>query len=180
MGLRSDMGHLAARLVGSLSRSEPPEPDVRWLEAMLLPAEVKEFESMSVADRRHAVECARRAEVLLGSDASPELIVAAALHDVGKTEAHLGTLGRVGATLVGRVTPSRWREGWLARGGWPRAIAVYLEHDVRGAARLEEIGSSPLAVAWAREHHLAESDWTVPTRWGRRLAEADLVSSLDI
>jgi hypothetical protein len=37
-----------------------------------------------------------------------------------------------------------------------------------------------MVVAWAREHHLDESDWSIPPDLGRSLAQADLVSSLDI
>ena len=34
-------------------------------------------------------------------------------------------------------------------------------------------GSDPLTVAWAREHHLPEDEWTVPTAVGEALKAAD-------
>jgi hypothetical protein len=66
------------------------------------------FATMSGPDRRHAIGVARRAIDLLaasgglpaGDAPSRPFVAAALLHDVGKTEARLGTLGRVAATLA--------------------------------------------------------------------------------
>lgn len=175
-----DAGHLTRRFLGSFSRAEPPPEELAWLEARLSSEETAQVEAMSVQDRRHAVACARRAQVLFGVDASDELIAASALHDVGKTEARLGTFGRVLATIAGKLVSPARVESWAGLGGWRRAFAVYLQHDVRGAELLEESGSAPVVVTWAREHHLDEGDWSIRSEWGRRLAEADLVSSLKI
>lgn len=178
--MRHELRHLVARFFGSLGRAEPSTTQLAWLDAKLSPAESDQLAAMSVADRRHAVACARQIEALLGEAVSDELIVASALHDVGKTEAGLGTPGRVVATVVGRLVPRAWRVDWIRGRGWRHAFAVYLSHDVRGAELLDEIGSAPMVVAWAREHHLDEADWSIPPDLGRSLAEADLVSSLDI
>jgi hypothetical protein len=35
------------------------------------------------------------------------------------------------------------------------------------------VGAEPWVVAWAREHHLPPSQWTVPRPWADRLAAAD-------
>jgi hypothetical protein len=170
----AELGHLAGRFRESLSQAEPPRVELAWLEAKLSAAEIAQIETMSVADRRHAVACGRRADVLRGAAVSDEMIAASALHDVGKTEARLGTFGRALATVVGKVTAPGRRESWSEQSGWRRAFAVYLDHDVRGAELLSSIGSAPLVVAWAREHHLDEAHWSIPPEWGRCLARADL------
>ena len=109
---------------------------------------------MSDADRRHAVGVAQSVPL--------ELAPAALLHDVGKIESGLGTFGRVGATVLG--TASR---------RWGGRVGAYLRHDELGAALLERAGSDLLTIAWAREHHLPESRWTVPPDVGRALKAAD-------
>ena len=180
MNLVRELRHLVARFFGSLSRAEPTGPLVAWLTAKLSAQEVELFEAMSVADRRHAVVCAVKAEELLGEAATDEIVVASALHDVGKTDAHLGSVGRAGATVVGRVVSPLWLERWGKATGWRRSVAIYADHDVLGSEILRSCGSAPLVVAWAREHHLAEADWSIPRDLGRSLAKADLVSSSHI
>jgi len=152
--------HLVKRFVGSLSSKPPAVSDQEWLLSLLNPCEVALFSAMSAPDRRHAVECALAARDLLGSNATDVLIVASALHDVGKTEADLGTFGRVAATLLARAFP-------VGR------IQAYGHHPLLGAERLTAAGSAPEVVAWAREHHLPVERWTLPEAVGRALAEAD-------
>jgi hypothetical protein len=60
----------------------------------------------------------------------------------------------------------------LVRSGRGR-IARYLRHDELGAQLLEAAGAAPLTVAWAREHHLPPSRWTVPAPAGAALKAAD-------
>ena len=94
-------------------------------------------------------------------------LAAALLHDCGKIDSGLGTFGRVGATL------------WAAVRGRARAtegdgrVATYLQHPERGAVRLRAAGADPLTVAWAAEHHLPTSAWTIPTTVGKVLKDAD-------
>lgn len=92
------------------------------------------------------------------------VLAAALLHDVGKVDAGLGVLGRTVATVVGVVA------GHDRAGG---RIARYLAHDRIGAALLEDAGSDPLTVTWAREHHLRPERWTLPDRVTAALAAAD-------
>ena len=66
----------------------------------LAPGERELWSRMSNADRRHAIEVARRF-VGRRPDATRPEMAGALLHDVGKVEADLGTFGRVVATVVG-------------------------------------------------------------------------------
>lgn len=141
---------------------------------MLSPAEEALYQAQSSVDRCHSVDCALAARSALGARATAANVVASALHDVGKVDADFGTLGRVGATLVGKVAPpaviDRWDSGpdVLAR-----RIAWYTKHDERGAAKLMAAGSHPTVVAWAREHHEPPREWSIDPVIGHALRAAD-------
>lgn len=128
---------------------------------------------MSGPDRRHALAVARRTVEALGAGTPRPVVAAALLHDVGKVEVAFGPFRRVVATLVARaVGPSRVR-GWHGAGGPKGRAGSYLCHDRLGAELLADIGSDPLTVAWAREHHLPPDRWTVPWELGAALKAAD-------
>ncbi len=116
---------------------------------------------MSGPDRRHAVGVARRVAAA-GLDERP-VLAAALLHDVGKVSSGLGTFARVYATVIGRVARRS------ARG----RVATYLAHPSIGAGLLQDAGAAPLTVAWAAEHHLPPSRWTVERDIGLVLKASD-------
>ncbi len=133
-------------------------------------AELRLWERLSGPDRRHSVEVAREAQRLLGPEAAGRPVLAAALlHDVGKLDAGLGTPGRVAATVIGVAAGAGSVSRWTGKGGFRGRVARYLQHPQRGAELLAEAGSDPLAVAWARGHHLP------PERCG---IEPDLAAAL--
>ena len=147
--------HLARRFFGSLRPGGPAAADEAWVRTVLIPGEVALWERMSAPDRRHAVGVARAVP--------EELAPAALLHDVGKVVSGIGTFRRVGATLLGMLGRDRW-------GG---RIGDYLHHPRLGSELLAAAGSDDLTVAWAREHHLPPSRWTVPRESGDLLKAAD-------
>jgi hypothetical protein len=147
--------HLARRFFGSLGTGGPPAADEAWARAQLGPGEAALWDRMSAPDRRHAIGVARAV--------APGLAPAALLHDCGKVVSGLGTFTRVGATVL----------GWAGRDRWSGRVDAYLHHDRLGAQLLREAGSDPLTVAWAAEHHLPPSRWTVPADAGAALAAAD-------
>lgn len=62
----------------------------------------------------------------------------------------------------------------LGPGTSRQVIAAALLHDVgKVDAGLGTFGRVVATVAWAREHHRAEADWTVPAPVGRALRAAD-------
>lgn len=159
--------HLVRRFLGSLSPLPVAAEDEAWATAHLGAGERQLWQRMSLADRKHSVGVARRVAAELGQERA--VLAAALLHDVGKVEADLGTVGRVAATLVGRRRAARWDDAAGLRG----RVAAYLGHDAIGGALLDEAGADPLTAAWAREHHRPEQDWTVPVAVGRVLRDAD-------
>ena len=116
---------------------------------------------MSGPDKRHASAVAQRVEVALGHEANRPILAAALLHDVGKVESGLRTYGRVIATLSAKVAGADSAVAWGRQRGFVRRVGLYLQHDQIGGDLLELAGSDPLTVAWAREHHLPEQEWTV-------------------
>ena len=156
--------HLARRFFGSLSRAEPAVEDEAWAQSMLLPGEQALWRRMSAPDRRHAAGVARAVAADLGADATRPVVAAALLHDSGKVVSGYGTFARTLATAVGLV---RGRE---APGG---RIGAYLRHPDHGADLLAEVGSDPLTITWAREHHLPPERWSLAPRTAAALSAAD-------
>lgn len=163
----SEVPHLAQRTLWSLRKPVPDPDGEKWLLTLLSQKEGLLYRSMSAVDRAHAIGCARQVD-----DLDAEVIVASALHDVGKTDSGLGTPGRVLATLAGLMIAERAR-GWAGRRNIAGQIATYLDHPERGALALTKAGSSSLAIAWAREHHLGDDRLTIEPAIARRLRDAD-------
>ena len=101
------------------------------------------------------------------------MLAAALLHDVGKVESGLRTYGRVVATLSAKVAGPGMAPTWQKQRGYARKVGLYLQHDEIGADLLEMAGSDPLTVAWTREHHRPESEWTVAPSIAAALKAAD-------
>jgi putative nucleotidyltransferase with HDIG domain len=167
------MGHLARRFAGALSPAGPDPTAEEWVSRTLSEPELALWRRMSGPDRRHAVEVARRVAEALGPSATPPVLAAALLHDVGKIEADIGTFSRVGATAAGLLVGHRRAQGWAAGRGPFRRVGQYLDHARVGAELLSRAGSDPLTVSWAAEHHLPAERWQVPMRVAGALKAAD-------
>ena len=130
------VGHLARRFYGSLSSAPPTDVATTWAHSNLLPAEIALWDTMCVQDRRHSVDVARRFADSADS-VSRDQIAGALLHDVGKTDSGLGTIGRVLATVVG-----------------PRGTryASYHDHERIGSEMALRAGSDPATVELIAGH----------------------------
>lgn len=167
--------HLTKRFFETLVPLGPRRDDRQWALDQLLPGEVVLWARMKPADRRHAAGVARRVERALGDRAGRDVLAAALLHDVGKIEADFGPYRRVIATLSAaavRRDPDVIR-AWTRTTGFTRRVGLYLQHPKLGGDLLGMAGSDPLTEAWAREHHLPDSEWTVPLDIGHALKDAD-------
>jgi hypothetical protein len=154
--------HLARRFFGSLRPGGPSHDDVAWVTSLLGERELQLWQRMYGPDRRHSVQVARDVERELGDDATPPVLKAALLHDVGKLDARLRTFSRVVATLTIRLAGRDEVISWQRSRGLHRRIALYARHPDLGADMLTLAGSDPLTIAWTREHHLPRDEWTVP------------------
>lgn len=165
--------HLVKRFFTSLRPGGPSASDEEWAQGHMTDSERTLWDRMSNPDRRHASRVARRVERALGDEATDPVLAAALLHDVGKSVSDLRTYGRVIATLSAKVAGREMAEAWTQTRGFTRRVGLYLEHPRLGGDLLAMAESDSLTEAWAREHHLPESEWTVPVEVGRALKEAD-------
>jgi hypothetical protein len=142
----TELGHLARRFFGSLSRQPPSASDEAWAEAAFRPGELAIWRRLSNVDRRHAIEVARRfaAARVMEAPAAGDLpraeLAGVLLHDCGKLDSGLGTFRRVGATVWLKVRGAQAAEG-------DGRIARYARHEEIGAAMLQAAGSDPSTVA---------------------------------
>lgn len=173
--MRLRPAHRMRRFARSLLRRQPEGTDLEWVARALSQSELRVFERMSVHDRRHSIDVAR--EVVANLDESADdigwVVPAALLHDAGKQVAGLGTYGRVIATLSGWLGGAGMGPIWAERSGMTRRVGLYLQYPALGADLLAVAGADPRVVAWAREHHLDEDEWSVPVDAGRLLVAAD-------
>ncbi len=165
--------HLTKRFFGSLRPGGPSETDRAWVEEVLSEAEYPLWARMYGPDRRHSAAVALEVQRRLGHHATPEVLAAALLHDVGKIDADLGTWGRVIATLSAKLVGADTARLWIKSSGFTRRVGLYLHHPEIGADILEMAGSDPLTVSWAAEHHNPADEWTVPVEIAAVLHEVD-------
>ncbi len=126
--------HLVKRLVGSVSAMPLQPHELHEVVDVLLPGEYALFERFGVADQRHALHVLRRFDAF-APQAPVSTRRAALLHDIGKIESSLGTVGRVVATLVGPRTA---------------AFRTYHAHEAHGLQLLQQAGSDTATLALLR------------------------------
>jgi len=129
--------HLTARFATSLPPTPPSVGDELWVEEHLSEGERSLWVQLSNQDRRHSAAVARRF-VAERPAASRAEIAGAILHDVGKVDCGLGTLGRVVATVVGDRGPASFR--------------AYHDHEEIGAEMARGVGSDPATVELIAQH----------------------------
>ena len=150
------MAHLARRFFGALWPGRPAARDDAWVQSFSTPGEYALWAGMANHDRRHSIGVARRVEAtLVGTEYAddPEWLEAALLHDVGKLDARLGVLGRVGATLAGATAGHDRAQVWSGKRGITRRVGLYLRHGELGAIRIRHASGSESAARWALAHH---------------------------
>lgn len=109
------------------------------------------YRQMRRSERQHSL---RVLQQLVGTgETHPDLLTAALLHDVGKTQTLFFLPEKVLVVLVKAAAPAliqRWGSG-SAR-GWRRPFAVSVQHPAWGADMVAEAGGTPLAVELIRRH----------------------------
>ena len=142
---RHRLRHLSGRFITSLSARAPTPDEVASVRAALNAGEWACWARLGRADRVEAIATSARLPAEIAADS--RWVAAALVHDVGKAECGLGTVGRSVATV----------RGWVQR---PEQIGgragAYLRHAEIGAAQLRAAGARPEPVAWAATHHDAE------------------------
>jgi hypothetical protein len=163
------VGHLVRRFAGSVRARPLDAADVELVRRTLEPGELVCWERLGRADRAESVATARAVMRALGPDPDPVWVAAALVHDVGKTDAGLGVIGRSAATMVATVAGSTRVRAWTG------PVGRYVNHDELGSEQLRRAGARPVAVAWAAAHHRPERwpDTGIPPEMCKILAAAD-------
>ena len=144
--------HLVRRFFGHF-RARPLSPGEQDRVREVLPDDLASlFFRQHAADQRHAYIVARRVQTVRPDDR--DALIAALLHDVGKSAVAIGAIERSLATVLHVLhvpLPRRWRR--------------YREHGELGAAALESAAAPALAVAFARHHPGAPPPGIDPELW---------------
>ncbi len=126
-------------------------PDYHEIAGVLTRPQQALFFRMSPADRRHALAVYRT--LYDRGCRRSELLVAALLHDVGKSAAPLPLWGRAVVVLLGRLAPALLdRLAAPPAEGWRRPFIVYRQHARLGAEWAAKAGADPLSVTLIRWH----------------------------
>jgi hypothetical protein len=117
----------------------------------LSPALFALYRRMRRAERLHSLRVLRM--LLASGQTHPDLITAALLHDVGKTQARFILPEKVLVVLVKAFAPGRYRRWGSGPGrGWQQAFAVSMQHPAWGAEMVARAGGTPLVVELIRRH----------------------------
>jgi hypothetical protein len=131
-------------------------PGKRVTSEMLLPhlttGQFILFRRMQPAEQLHAYQIFKRLQA--SGPATPELLTAALLQDVGKILVPLSIFDRVLIVLGKRLfrkAARRWADG--TPHGWRLPFVVAEQHAGWGADLASQAGASPLTVELIRRHH---------------------------
>ena len=118
----------------------------------LNPAQLILFRRMQPAEQVHAYQIFKR--LVTAGQATPDLLTAALLHDVGKIMVPLSIFDRIVIVLGShhfRRTTQRWAEG--TPHGWRLPFVVAEHHAEWGADLACQAGAPPMTVELIRRHH---------------------------
>lgn len=169
-------GRVRQTLQALLAWSRPVDDELA--DSYLSPELFALFQTMSRSDRQHHLRVLRH---LLGQgQVHPSLMVAALLHDVGKTRVRFSIPERMMAVAVEKLFPSlfkRWSRDEAK--GWRRGFVVSAKHPEWGAEMVEAAGGDALTVKLIRYHQSKVSDITdneSVRKWLQYLQQADNAS----
>ena len=109
------------------------------------------FLSLQPNEQTHALTVFRK--LLVREKTPDDLLVAALLHDVGKTYHPLSLWDRVLSVLAMVFFPDKFNKWGLGTPkGWRRPFVVACQHPYWGAELAIESGASPLTAALIRHH----------------------------
>lgn len=130
----------------------PLEPAARIEIATILTAsELALFDRFSHNDQWHSYRVMKMLQN--AGYRQPALLVAALLHDVGKTKLHLSIWERSLIVLASILLPRQtavWGQGEAV--GWKRPFVVKAQHPAWSAEMATAAGTDPLAIELMRRH----------------------------
>jgi hypothetical protein len=141
-----------------LTLTATPDPDaIGMARALLSSQQMSLFARMHPAERAHGLTLYQK--LSSQGETHPDLLVAALLHDVGKSRSPVQLWERVIIVLAKAIYPQgvkRWGHNWQCSqpptGGWRHPFVVSECHPAWGADMAHRAGVSPLAEALIRRH----------------------------
>jgi putative nucleotidyltransferase with HDIG domain len=131
--------------------AKPGSEDLALAEEHLPPPLREVFHQMSPADQVHGFRVLR--SLLARDEGDPNLLAAALLHDVGKSQVQLKLWERILIVLASWLIPGRsrrWGEGETT--GWRRPFVIAVHHPTWGAEMIRQAGGSEKLVALVLRH----------------------------
>lgn len=126
--------------------------DEEAISSVLNDRELVLFQRQTLQDKHHCLQVLRTLKK--SGHKNEDLLVAALLHDVGKTRSKMTRWDRSLVVLSEGVAPSlaeRWAQG--SGSGWSRPYVIKAKHAEWGAEEAAAAGSSELTVELIRRHH---------------------------
>jgi putative nucleotidyltransferase with HDIG domain len=172
------MGYRARQFRGAW-RAKTSAVELDQGREILNPEQMELFRRMQARDQAHSLAVMaqiRKAPGDVSEDDLHELLVAALLHDVGKSRYPLNVWERVIIVLSEAMFPSLVeRFGAASPQGWRKVFVIAKMHPSWGAAMAAEAGATPLAVELIRDHqnHTFGASNTKLNQLLRKLQAAD-------
>jgi hypothetical protein len=126
-------------------RSSSAPVDLRGVQAFLGPQLTELFERMHPAEQEHSYRV--YSTLLAQAESNPDLLMAALLHDAGKSRRPLSLPERVIIVLASKIVPGqveRWGSGVSPARGLLGAFQTAKQHPAWGAQMAAQAGASPL------------------------------------
>lgn len=152
----------------------PTDQDLKLVQEILSPSLTELFLQMQPGEQAHSLQVLRRLMAL--GETNPDLLVAALLHDVGKSLYPLHIWDRVLIVIARALIPqqaARW--GCGAPTGWKKTFVVAQQHPRWGAELAAKHAASPLAVRLILRHQdpLTSEPVSLEDRLLRQLQSVD-------
>lgn len=132
-------------------RARPAAADLALVDSTLPPELAALFRRMAPGEQIHSLKVMRW--LAEQGHTRPELLQAALLHDVGKSNAPINLFERVEAVLVRWLVPglyARWAQAEPL--GWRKPFVTATQHPAWGAALAGQAGAPLLVVNLIRRH----------------------------
>lgn len=157
-------------------KSAPSGEEIESIREQLPPDLLALFMRMHPSEQAHSLRIYHQLQ--RDGETNRDLLIAALLHDVGKSRYPLLVWERILIVLAEQVIPEKvtqWGEGDSS--GWRRPFVVAKKHPEWGAEMVEQAGASKLCVEIIR-HHQDHLPVNLQSKHG--LAEQELLLRLQI